>query len=175
MNYDIKEHDPKRITAWFEKQPEVVSVGTPNLVRNNRKKPIFKGKELRNNAQFREHPGNSLGQDKLHILEGGTTPYPNPGEIWIPNHWKSKSDINLGDTLFFPIPSGLFPLTVSGIVINAQNANGLGNPIPVWVGPGTLPMLYPISELSNVSMGIRLKNSDDTELFIKKYSKLFMK
>ena len=163
MNFNIKEHDPKKITAWFEKQPEVESVGVPNLVKNNGKKPIFKGNELRNHAQFREHPGNSHNQDKLHILEGGTSPYPNPGEIWIPNHWKSKSDIDLGDTLFIPTPSGLFPLTVSGIVINAQNANGLGNPIPVWVGPGTLSMLYPISDLSNVSMGIRLKNSDDTD------------
>jgi len=163
MSFDIKEHDPKKITAWFENQPEVESVSQPNLIRTNGKKPIFKGKEISNHAQFREHPGNAVNQDKLHILEGGITEYPNPGEIWIPNHWKSKSNINLGDTLFIPIQTGLFPLEVSGIVINAQNANGLGNPVPVWVGPGTLPMMYPISDLSNVSLGIRLKNSADTE------------
>ncbi len=163
MTFDINEHDPKKITAWFEKQPEVESVSIPNLVRTHWKKPIFKGEEILNHAQFREHPGNNLNQDKLHILEGGKGEYPNPGEIWIPNNWKSKNNINIGDTLQIPLQNGLFPLVVSGIVINAQNSNGLSNPVPAWVGPGTLPMLFPISELSNVSLGIRLKNSEVTE------------
>lgn len=109
MNFDIKEHDPKKITAWFEQQTEVESVGIPNLVKNNGKKPIFKGKELRNHAQFREHPGNNLNQDKLHILEGGTTAYPNPGEIWIPNHWKSKSVLTLVTPCIFLSQVAYFP------------------------------------------------------------------
>ncbi len=163
MNFDVNEHDPKDIIAWFEQQPEVVSVGTPNLTRTHWKKPIFKGKEIINHVEFREHPGNSRNQDKLHILEGGAGEYPNPGEIWIPNNWKSKSKVNLGDTLNIPMQSGLFPLIVSGIVINAQNSNGLSNPVPAWVGPGTLPMLFPIGELSEVSLGIRLNDAEITE------------
>ena len=163
MSFDINEHDPKKIAAWFEEQSEVESVGVPILQRTHWKKPIFKGEEILNHAQFREHLGNSLNQDKLHILEGGGGEFPKPGEIWIPNNWKSKSGINLGDTLQIPIQNGLFPLVVSGIVINAQNSNGLSNPVPAWIGPGTLSMLFPIGELSIVSMGIRLKNSEVTE------------
>lgn len=163
MNFDINEHDPKQIKAWFEKQPEVIGVTAPRIVRSHGKKPIFRGKEIINNAQFWEHPGNAEGQDQLHILEGGDSAYPAPGEIWIPNSWKNKSKINLGDTLQIPTDNGLFPLKVSGIVVNAQHSNGLMNPVPVWVGPGTLPLLFPVNDLSRVIMGIRVNDEEVTE------------
>lgn len=163
MNFDINEHDPKKITTWFEKQPEVVSVTKPQIIKRHAKKPIFKGKEIFNNVQFWEHLGNSAGQDKLHILEGEKKEYPAPGEIWIPNSWKNKSKINLGDTLQIPTDNGLFPLKVSGIVVNAQHSNGLMNPTPAWVGPGSLSLLFPVNDLSVVSMGIRLNDSEVTE------------
>ena len=163
MNFDINEHDPKKITAWFEKQPEVVSVTTPKIIKGHGKKPIFKGKEIVNHAQFWEHPGNSAGQDKLHILEGEVKEFPAPGEIWIPNSWKNKSNLAIGDTLQIPTDNGLFPLKISGIVVNAQHSNGLMNPVPVWVGPGSLPLLFPVNDLSVVSLGIRLNSSEVTE------------
>lgn len=163
MNFDINEHDPAQITEWFEKQPEVWSVSQPRIIKTHWKKPIYKGEEIFNHGTFWEHTGNSEGQDKLHILEGEIKDYPNPGEIWIPNSWKNKSGIQLGDTLQIPTENGLFPMLVSAIVVNAQHSNGLMNPIPVWVGPGTLPLLFPVSELSVVSLGIRLKKAEDTE------------
>ncbi len=163
MSFDINEHDPKKITAWFEKQPEVIGITKPKIIKRHAKKPIFKGKEIFNNIQFWEHLGNSAGQDKLHILEGAQKEFPAPGEIWIPNSWKHKSKINLGDTLRIPTDNGLFPLKVSGIVVNAQHSNGLMNPTPAWVGPGSLPLLFPVTDLSLVSVGIRLNDSEVTE------------
>ena len=163
MNFDINEHDPKKITAWFEKQPEVVGVTRPQVIKRHSKKPIFKGKEIVNHAQFWEHPGNSAEQDKLHILEGEQKEFPAPGEVWIPNSWKHKSNLAIGDTLRIPTDNGLFPLKISGIVVNAQHSNGLMNPTPVWVGPGSLPLLFPVNDLSVVSLGIRLNSSEVTE------------
>jgi len=163
MDFDINEHNPKKITAWFEKQPEVVGVTSPQVIKRHSKKPIFKGKEIFNQAQFWEHPGNSAGQDKLHILEGEQKEYPAPGEIWIPNSWKNKSNLAIGDTLQIPTDNGLFPLRISGIVVNAQHSNGLMNPTPVWVGPGSLPLMFPVNDLSVVSLGIRLNSAEVTE------------
>ena len=163
MSFDINEHDPKKITAWFKKQPEVVGITKPQIIKGHAKKPIFKGKEIFNHVQFREHLGNSAGQDKLHILEGAPKEYPAPGEIWIPNSWKNKSKLSIGDTLQIPTDNGLFPLKISGIVVDAQHSNGLMNPTPAWVGPGSLPLLFPVNDLSVVSMGIRLNDSEVTE------------
>ena len=163
MSFDINEHDPTEIIEWFERQPDVESVTQPKIVRSHGKKAIFRGEEVSNNFQFWEHPGNSAGQDKLDILEGEIGEYPNPGEIWIPNHIANKSDIQIGDTLLIPLGLGVFPMRVSAIALNAQHANGLGNPVPVWVGPGTLPLLFPINELSRVMLGVRVNQAEDTE------------
>jgi len=163
MNFDINEHDPVQITQWFERQTEVISVSKPRLIKTLGKRPILKGKEIPRNPSFWEHTGNSEGQDQLHILEGEERDYPLPGEVWIPNSWKEKSNFQIGDTLHIPTDNGLYPLIVSAIAVNAQHSNGLMNPIPVWVGPGTLPLMFPVEELSAVSLGIRLKNAEDTE------------
>ncbi|MEM1124538.1 MAG: hypothetical protein AAGJ18_29135, partial [Bacteroidota bacterium] len=163
MTFDLSEHDPKVITEWFLQQPEVVGVTQPRVVKFLRKKLIFKEQELFNTARFTEFPGNDTGIDQLFLLEGKEQQFPAPGEIWIPNSWVSKTGLAVGDTLQVPTQNGLFPLLVSGIAINAQNANGLGDPNPVWVGPGSLSMLFPIQALSNVNMGIRLNDAAVTE------------
>jgi len=163
VNFDINEHDPQKIRAWFEKQPEVIGVTQPKVIKSHSKKPIFKGEEIFHQTQFWEHPGNSEGQDQLHILEGAIKEYPAPGEIWIPNSWKNRSNINVGDTLQIPTDNGLFPLKVSGVVVNAQHSNGLMDRVPAFVGPGTLPLLFPVNSLSDVLMGIRVNDSAVTE------------
>ena len=163
MNFDINEHNPQKIKAWFEKQPEVIGVTQPKVIKSHRKKPIFKGKEIFHQAQFWEHPGNSEGIDQLHILEGVAKEYPAPGEIWIPNSWKNRSNISIGDTLQIPTDNGLFPLKVSGVVVNAQHSNGLMDRVPAFVGPGTLSLLFPVNDLSQVLMGVRVNDAKVTE------------
>lgn len=163
LYFDLNEHHPKEITAWFEKQEEVVKVSIPRIRKNYFKKPIYKGREITKYPSFWEFPGNSHQQDQLHIFEGEKKEFPDPGEIWISNSWKNKENIGLGDTLYIPTPNGLFPLLVSAIVIDAQHSNGLGNPNPVWVGPGSLAMMFPLKELSGVSLGVQLKNAADAD------------
>jgi len=43
MSFNINEHDPDKITEWFQQQPEVESVSQPRIIQSNWKKPIFKG------------------------------------------------------------------------------------------------------------------------------------
>jgi putative ABC transport system permease protein len=163
MHFNINEHNPTAIRNWFLEQEEVLQVSNPRIRRNHWKNLIYKGKELFNHASFWEYPGPTANQDLVHILEGEKKAYPDPGEIWIPNKWKSEEKIQLGDTLFLPSKYGLVPLLVSGIVVDAQHSNGLINPLPVWVGPGSLSLLFPINELSRITLGIQLKDAAETE------------
>lgn len=163
MNFDINVHDPTEITQWFEKQSEVDQVSTPSIRKPYRKKLIHKGKELTPSMYFQEHLGNSKKHNSLNILKGEETDYPAPGEIWIPNHWSTEAEFAVGDTLFIPTGSGLFPLKISAIVVDAHYSNGLMDPAPAWVGPGGLSMLFPVKELSMITLGVRVNDAAETE------------
>ena len=163
MDFDINVHNPKEITQWFKKQEEVEKVSLPRTQRFFQKKLIFQQKELFNNVIFREHLGNARQQDQLSLLEGEHKEYPDPGEIWIPNHWRNNAKLEVGDSILVPTNKGLFPLVISAIVVDAHYSNGLMNPSPAWAGPGSLSMLFPMRELSTISLGVRIKSADLTE------------
>lgn len=163
MQFDINVHEPDEIKNWFEQQEEVISVSEPRLSKGLRKKPIYQDKEINNRVSLVEHEGNSKNHDQLDILLGETSEYPAPGEIWIPNHWRNDASIAIGDTIMIPTNSGLFPLTVSAIVVDAHYANGLFDPSPAWIGPGGLAMMFPLKEISYVNLGVRLKDASLTE------------
>ncbi len=171
LEYDINSHDPTEIAEWFSAQEEVVSVGIPKSRRQIRKFPQFKGKELLNLPVLTEFHGNSLENDRLDILEGDGSEFPLPGEIWVPNHWRKGATIAVGDTIMFPTDNGLFPLTVSAVVVDAHHSNGLINPAPAWMGPGTLSMLFPVKELTQVTMGIRLKDPADADVIWARFNR----
>lgn len=163
MQMDINVHDPQEIKTWFEAQEEVISVSVPRLSKGLSKRPIYKGKEIINDVQLREHHGNALHQDQLDIILGEAQEYPAPGEIWIPNHWRNHAPLSLGDTLLIPSNNGSFPLLISGIVVDPHYSNGLFDPSPAWVGPGGLSMLFPIKEINYVTLGVRLKDASFTD------------
>jgi putative ABC transport system permease protein len=170
LDFDIHVHDPQEITEWFNAQEEVVSVGVPKSRRYMRQFPQFKGEELVNSAYLTEFHGNDLENDRLDILQGSESRFPLPGEIWVPNNWLKGADITIGDTIMVPTSNGLFPLTVAAIAIDPHHSNGLINPEPAWVGPGTLSMLFPVKDLTRVVMGIRLTDPEVTEAVWKKFN-----
>ena len=163
MEFDKNIHNPQEIKNWFEAQEEVESVSVPRLEKGLRKKLLFKGEELINQVQFREHHGNTQNHDNLDIILGEDKEYPHPGEIWIPNHWRNNTDFVLGDTILVPTDNGTFPLIISAIAVDAHHSNGLSDPAPAWLGPGGLAMIFPTKDLSFVTLGIRLQNSNQTE------------
>ena len=120
-------------------------MASPKLRYNIRKVFIFEGEEVLNLSYILEHHGNSEGQDQLVVLEGEDKDMPEPGEIWLPNHYRSNlPDLEIGDTMHIPTQNGLYPLVISGIVVDPHYSNGLADPNPVWVGPGTLSLLFPL-------------------------------
>ena len=75
----------------------------------------------------------------------------------------SKVDLAVGDSVFVPTDNGLFPLKVSAIIVEPHYSSGLGRPSPVFVGPGALALMFPVSQLSGVTVGVRMKDKADTE------------
>ncbi len=163
MQFDLNVHDPKEISQWFNQQDEVATVAKPKLRKYLRKSALYKQKEIVGGTFLVEHQGNSQPIDRLDILEGEKADYPMPGEIWIPNHWRNNAPMALGDTILVPTSGGAFPLVISAIVVDPHYSNGLFNPNPAWVGPGTLSMLFPVKELTQVILGVRLHDHADTE------------
>lgn len=163
MEFDVNDHNPQEIKSWFERQEEVISVSDPRQQIGVSKRVIYKGKELKRPILLQEHTGNDKNHDKLDILQGEEKSYPGPGEIWIPNHWLNNLKMEIGDTISVPTKNGLFPLVISAIVVDAHYANGLFNPSPAWVGPGGLPLLYSLKDLSRVVLGVRLENKDQVD------------
>lgn len=163
MGFDVNDHDPLEIKAWFEQQEEVESVSDPRQQIGLSKRVIYKEQELDRPIVIQEHAGNHKNHDKLDILQGEEKSFPGPGEIWIPNHWLNNLKMNLGDTISVPTNNGLFPLVISAIVVDAHYSNGLFNPSPAWVGPGGLSLLYSLTDLTRTVMGVRLQNKDQVD------------
>ncbi|MFT4565520.1 MAG: putative ABC transport system permease protein [Saprospiraceae bacterium] len=173
MEFDVDIHNPQEVKSWFEAQDEVEHVSIPRIQKYIRNNLIFKGEEFANSVQLREHQGNSMNHDNLDIIKGEEADFPGPGEIWIPNHWLNQNEIVIGDTISVPTNNGLFPLLVSGIVVDAHYANGLFNPSPAWIGPGGLAMMFPVNELSFITLGIRVKDLDSIDPVWARFNKEF--
>lgn len=163
MDFNVNDHNPQEVKAWFEQQEEVVSVTDPRIQVWISKRPIYKEQEFNSTILLREHLGNDIDQDQLDILQGENHLYPGPGEIWIPNHWLNDFDFSLGDTIGIPTKNGVYPLVISAIVVDVHYANGLNSPTPAWLGPGGLSLMYTMKDLANVVVGVRLKDKDMTE------------
>jgi len=173
MEFDVNDHIPQEITAWFEHQDEVVSVSDPRQQIGVGKRVIFKEEELDRPIVLQEHAGNDKEHDKLDILQGDLKSYPGPGEIWIPNHWLNNLKMSIGDTIRVPTNNGLFPLIISAIVVDAHYSNGLFNPSPAWLGPGGLSLLYSVKDLSRAVLGVRLESKDQVDAVWARFNQEF--
>lgn len=173
MRFDQNIHDPDEYIQWFKQQPEVEKVTTPRLSKFMQKRLIVNGEEFNEGVIMIEHSGNDTPHDQVSFLQGEAQNIPGPGEIWLPNHWLNKVDIVLGDSLQVPTDNGLFPLKVTAIIVEPHYSSGLGNGSPVFVGPGTLAMLFPVSQISGIRLGIRLKDKTDTEPVWARFSRSY--
>jgi len=174
MNFDQNIHNAAELKNWFEKQPEVDRVSAPKLAKFISRPLIFEGREITNVTRLIEHNGNSKAHDKVLFLQGEAKENPGPGEIWIPNHYLNKEAIEIGDTISIPTENGAFPLVVSAIVVEPHLPNGLSGLNFAFVGKGSLSMMFPVSQLSGVQMGIRMKDAEDTEAVWAKFNREFV-
>lgn len=157
--YDYREHDTKEIQQWLGEQAEVQSVAVPLPVVSPGSAVIFQNKELELDLQLTERIPNANGQDQVSFMQGETALYPELGDIWIPDHLAQSHGIVIGDTVEIPTDEGLFPLRVSATLVDPHYVSGLFNPSRAWIAPGSLPFIFLVSQLTDVSLGIRLQDA----------------
>ena len=149
---------------WWSQQAEVEAVTAAHPMLAISDPVIFEENELDLMVQLMEHTEIHLHQDQVVLLQGESKSHPELGEIWIPNHVALSHGIEIGDSLGISNGDGLVFLQVSGIVVDPHYASGLFNPTRMWVAPGELSFLFPVSQLNEQVMGIRLENPEQISL-----------
>ena len=154
LMYDYRESDSDSLRAWFETQPEVISVGKPLPYVALESAVLFEEEELDLSIQLTER--HTSEQDRLFFVRGDSLSFPQIGEIWLPDHLAVSHKIEIGDTVRIPTSEGVYPLTVSATVIDPHYASSIFNPTRAWVAPGSLPFMFPVNRLTQLTLGIRL-------------------
>ena len=163
LYYDIRQNDPDEIKNWFNKQAEVQSVGEPQHFFMITEPLTFKSEKIDMMVRITEFSEHQSEQDRLLQMEGKEAISPEWGEIWIPRHFSVRYNIAVGDTLKIPLANGLYPLTVSAIVVDPHYVGGLINPNRMWIATGMLPFLIQTGSLNQVMQGIRLHEKEDID------------
>ncbi len=158
--FDHRQEDPQKLANWFAEQPEVVAVSQAVPSHTMEEALIFRDEEIDLTVRLTEHHDLHNEQDRLLILKGEAKAHPGPGEIWIPNHLATNHGIQVGDSIGVPMGGGLFPLSVSALVVDPHFASGLFNPTRAWVAPGGLSFLLPPSQLTDLMMGVRMQSPE---------------
>lgn len=169
LYYDQRNTDEQEIITWAKQQPELESLASSCPMISIEQPLIFKDKEIKTMLQLTERQNRNLEQDKLVIYQGQEQQPPAFGEIWLPNHFATNNQIEIGDTLSIPVANGLYPLKVSATVIDPHFASALMNPSRAWVASGTLPFLFPSDQIQQRMLGIRLKDASAIESFWKRF------
>ena len=152
--------NPDQILEWFSQQAEVAQTGLPQawIMQNG---PFYhQAHKIEQRLRLTEFSFQSGQTDQLKLVKGYEQEEPGPGQIWISLYLAKQHQIAIGDTLSIPDGSGLWRLEVSGWVVDPHYASGMVNPGIAWVGPGSLSFAYPLSELQQLSIGIRLQQPE---------------
>lgn len=80
-----------------------------------------------------KHPGETMEQDKLKIVEGETKDKPAPGEIWLPTGFAYSNNIEIDDIFSVRINGEMEEFIVSAIIVDPQFSAMMIDPIRIWV------------------------------------------
>lgn len=172
LYYDQRENNSEEIKDWFQQQPEVEFTGDAQNFLMITEPLIYQDKKVDIMVRLTECTESQKSYDQLLKQEGGDKKLPGWGEVWIPKHLSNKYGITIGDTLKVPLSNGLYPLTVSAIVIDPHYASGLINPNRLWIAPGMLSFVVPAGKMNEVMQGIRLKDKKDIDKVWARFNKV---
>lgn len=169
--YDTRENNTQKITDWFEKQPEVEHVSAPRSYFLVTEPLTYRNEKVRIMVYVTELNAKNQGYDNVLKTDGNDSEMPGWGEAWIPKPMSVRYGITAGDTIMLPLAKGLYPLKVSGIVVDPHYVSGMINPNRIWVAPGMLTSMVKISELNHVVLGVRLKDKAETDIIWTRFRK----
>ena len=163
LYYDQRENNSEDIKDWFLQQPEVEFAGEGQSFLMITEPLIYHDEKVDIMVRLTEYDESQNSYDQLLKQEGDDKKTPGWGEVWIPKHLSNKYGIAVGDTLQIPLTNGLYPLTVSSVVIDPHYASGLINPNRLWIAPGMLSFVVQVGKMNDVMQGIRLKDKKDID------------
>lgn len=172
--FDAGVHDAEVLRKWFEGQGEVAAVSSPTPFFTITGPLIFREREIEKMLQLTEWRESNLHQDQLVILEGEATHGPGPGEIWLPRHFARSNGIEVGDSLGVPVSDGLYRFRVSATIVDPHYSSGMINPNRAWVAPGELPFLFPIQDIRELMLGVRLHHPGTAETVWSRFNDQFL-
>jgi len=157
LYFDNRTEDCKKISEWFQHQPEVerVSALSPYIMING--PLIFKDQKIDVMVQLTEYTGDHLQQDQVMVLNGTKKEHPGYKEIWLPNSLAANYNIHPGDTVGIPVETGLYQMIVAATVVDPHYSSGVINPTRAWINEGSLSLFEPVLQLNNDMLGIRVK------------------
>lgn len=160
LYFDQRMDDPEQIQDWFEAQEEVLAVGQPNSVHMQNGPFLLKEDNLELSLRLLEYHRKNRHPDSLHLLSGIKQEKPGFGEIWINSSFAKTHEIEIGDSLGIPLGPEVMWLEVSAWVADPHYASGMVNPGQAWLAPGALATMYPLENLQEVMLGVRVKDAD---------------
>lgn len=127
-------YDEKEIQKYWDKQ-EGVDV-SPLIPYQSLSGIKFKGEEFLNvQAHMVNTPKVDLTVDKLNVVKGDSTIYPESGTIWIPTSLAYSKNIEIGDRIEFNNDTENLELEVSAIVIDLPYCAPFANSARIWMNP----------------------------------------
>jgi putative ABC transport system permease protein len=161
-------HNVDEVAAWWRSQDEIESVQVLNQYWLP-DKVYFKGDKLTTNFMMTEMHAGTQTQDIPRIIEGEKKEKPGIGEMWLPIAVADSNKIRVGDTIDIPVGNGTETLKVSALVVDPLYCSSLFNPTRVWIAPGSLASMFPLTDLNNASLGIRFKDYSKSAELLKKF------
>ena len=161
--FDTRIHDLEDIQAWWRARPEVAVVSEAVETVELKEASYFQGEKITTFFYVSERPTQTPQQDVLRILEGESAAWPQHGEVWVTSALANAAGVEVGDVLEIPATNGLRGLTVSAVVVDPQFSAPFNNPSQVWIAPGELALYFPVSQLNEVAVGVRLKHRADAD------------
>ena len=158
MVFDGTVHPVDRAVRWWRERSEAVLVTPPMPVVTLHESTFYGGKELSRFLLVTERPPTLDAQDRLRFVAGKPAPYPGHGEVWVPTSLAQEAGMRVGETLEIPASEGLRSLRIAAVVVDPQYSGPFTNPTRVWVAPGELPYYFEINRLTEVMIGVRLRD-----------------
>jgi putative ABC transport system permease protein len=158
MVFDTRACNPQTVLDWWRQQPDTAGLTGAMPTKTLGGGFWHNDRHVDQAVALFERPIDEMENDRLLFRRGDETPFPRHGTVWMTNTLANGQGISVGDVVEIPTSLGIYNLTVAAIVVDANYSSGLVSPTRIWVAPGQLAMMFPIDQLHDTAIGVRLSS-----------------
>lgn len=175
LNFEHGLYNPERVYEWWSKQDGV----TASQLFQYRSLSVFEhnGQEVSNITLYVMDSGTSPKQsqvDKLLFAEGGESPAPEEGSVWIPTSLAYSKGIKLGDEIGIKADSKLVKLKVSAIAVDVPFSQPFTVTARLWMNTHDYEHYMSANGQSNKAiMGLRFNDINEQGAYWQRFEQEF--